>query len=221
MNLLKYVRNVLIVTELSLRTTTSFMIIKLLEYLIMPFVYTVFVALSVVVTGGVANIRVMGLFFTGMMLASLVQTIPQYISNYLMMPPVRDLLTSLAGDIRLFVISVGIEHFVEILPQVVIVSILTNNLELIIYTFLVYFLVIYPLGALIGTIVRTPGGASFVGLILELILLMTMPMYLTTTTPIWRIIPLSILNPSFGDIPQIVYTILLSLPLYYVLLKRI
>ncbi|MGB9894403.1 MAG: hypothetical protein ACPLN2_00645 [Thermoproteota archaeon] len=222
MNLLEYARNVVIVTVFGIRTTMSFMIITLMQNLIIPLATTIMITLAITTTGGTASIKALGIFFMGMILASMIQSIPQYISNYLMIPPVRDLLTSLTGDVRVFVVSVAFQNLITgILPQAVVVSILTQSLDLVVYALLAYLLVVYPAAALIGTMVRTPMTASVVGLILYLILSMITPVYLTTTLPIWRIVPLSILNPNFRDILQIMYTIFLSLTLYYVLLRRI
>ncbi len=222
MNLLEYARNVVIVTVFGIRTTMSFMIITLMQNLIIPLATTIMITLAITTTGGTASIKALGIFFMSMILASMIQSIPQYISNYLMIPPVRDLLTSLTGDVRVFVVSVAFQNLITgILPQAVVVSILTQSLDLVVYALLAYLLVVYPAAALIGTMVRTPMTASVVGLILYLILSMITPVYLTTTLPIWRIVPLSILNPNFRDILQIMYTIFLSLTLYYVLLRRI
>ncbi|MGC9013355.1 MAG: hypothetical protein ACP5KW_03205 [Thermoproteota archaeon] len=222
MNLLEYARNVVIVTVFGIRTTMSFMIITLMQNLIIPLATTIMITLAITTTGGTASIKALGIFLMGMILASMIQSIPQYISNYLMIPPVRDLLTSLTGDVRVFVVSVAFQNLITgILPQAVVVSILTQSLDLVVYALLAYLLVVYPAAALIGTMVRTPMTASVVGLILYLILSMITPVYLTTTLPIWRIVPLSILNPNFRDILQIMYTIFLSLTLYYVLLRRI
>ncbi|MGC9084570.1 MAG: hypothetical protein ACP5IT_00010 [Thermoproteota archaeon] len=222
MNLLEYARNVVIVTVFGIRTTMSFMIITLMQNLIIPLATTIMITLAITTTGGTTSIKALGIFFMGMILASMIQSIPQYISNYLMIPPVRDLLTSLTGDVRVFVVSVAFQNLITgILPQAVVVSILTQSLDLVVYALLAYLLVVYPAAALIGTMVRTPMTASVVGLILYLILSMITPVYLTTTLPIWRIVPLSILNPNFRDILQIMYTIFLSLTLYYVLLRRI
>ncbi|MGC8576422.1 MAG: hypothetical protein ACP5M7_00225 [Thermoproteota archaeon] len=222
MNLLEYARNVVIVTVFGIRTTMSFMIITLMQNLIIPLATTIMITLAITTTGGTTSIKALGIFFMGMILASMIQSIPQYISNYLMIPPVRDLLTSLTGDVRVFVVSVAFQNLITgILPQAVVVSILTQSLDLVVYALLAYLLVVYPAAALIGTMVRTPMTASVVGLILYLILSMVTPVYLTTTLPIWRIVPLSILNPNFRDILQIMYTIFLSLTLYYVLLRRI
>jgi len=222
MNLLEYARNVVIVTVFGIRTTMSFMIITLMQNLIIPLATTIMITLAITTTGGTTSIKALGIFFMGMILASMIQSIPQYISNYLMIPPVRDLLTSLTGDVRVFVVSVAFQNLITgILPQAVVVSILTQSLDLVVYALLAYLLVVYPAAALIGTMVRTPMTASVVGLILYLILSMITPVYLTTTLPVWRIVPLSILNPNFRDILQIMYTIFLSLTLYYVLLRRI
>jgi len=218
MRLTEYIRNILLATDFLLRGTIGYIVTILIQNLFIPLAITIMVFLATTSGEGV-SIKETGIIFIAMVLGSTIQSMSALISNDLV-PIVRDFLTSLAGDVRVFVISVAIQNLIiGFLPQVIVVSILTQDLDLIAYASLAY-LAVYSIAVFISTIVKTPTSAQTLGLLLYLLFLMTAPIYLTTTIWVWRAIPLSILNPKFRDFPQILYTMLLSLVLLYYSLSR-
>jgi hypothetical protein len=176
--------------------------------------------LTAVATGGTISIGRTSIIFITMVIGSTTQLITTIVSNDLI-PATRDLLTSLAGNVRVFIISEGIRNMLmTILPQTIIISLITQSFDLVIFVLLAY-LATYSIATFIGTTVSDPMAAQTVGFILYLFFSMLAPIYLTTTEWIWRIIPLSILNENFRDILQVLYTILLSLILlYFALCKK-
>lgn len=220
MKSLEYIKNILQVTEFSLRVTTNYLTYILIQNLITPLAMTTLFYLTAVATGGTISIGRTSIIFITMVIGSTTQLITTIVSNDLV-PATRDLLTSLAGDVRVFIISEGIHNMLmTILPQTIIISLITQSFDLVIFVLLAY-LATYSIATFIGTTVSDPMAAQTVGFLLYLFFSMLAPIYLTTTEWIWRIIPLSILNENFRDILQVLYTILLSLILlYFALCKK-
>ncbi|MGB9730079.1 MAG: hypothetical protein ACP5KW_10930 [Thermoproteota archaeon] len=219
MKLLEYIKSILVVTEFSLRVTANYLTYTLIQNLIAPLAMTILFYLTAVTTGGSISIGRTSIIFITMAIGSTIQLTTAMVSNDLV-PATRDLLTSLAGDARVFIISEGIRNMlITILPQAIVISLITQGFDLVVYVLLAY-LVTYSIATFVGTIVSEPMAAQIAGFLLYLFFSMLAPIYLTTTEWAWRIMPLSILNENFRDILQVAYTILLSSILLYFALCR-
>ncbi|NHV07410.1 MAG: hypothetical protein HA495_08785 [Thaumarchaeota archaeon] len=167
MKSLEYIKNILQVTEFSLRVTTNYLTYILIQNLITPLAMTTLFYLTAVATGGTISIGRTSIIFITMVIGSTTQLITTIVSNDLI-PATRDLLTSLAGDVRVFIISEGIHNMLmTILPQTIITSLITQSFDLVIFILLAY-LATYSIATFIGTIVSDPMAAQTVGFILYL-----------------------------------------------------